>query len=570
MRVSLPTLRLLLGTLTFSLLTACGGGGGSSSSSSASEFDTLNLYFTENEIRSFNPNTGKSIPRADYDPGDHTLIPLNTDDDKQGYELVVYINDGTIKVMDYTDVENPTDIATFDVNDEVCIFPHVSAAQTSFEGDKEGERILLDQTSILVTQRVNETCSKERDTINQIDFTFTSKNNTINNITITEVNSSHLFGDTLLDFTHTPTTITEEDKVGRYGFLGYDNTGEQLHFYSSEGTTIWETALPNTSPVDAIPTIQQVTDKEALIQQDGDLYLKDIAQLFDAANTDSDTTPNIPIESKVAELFEDTLALELTDTEQDIIQIASNGTIFALIDDDAVYLKKQDQTELQLVLSKNNNVQQVEEIQMTDNGTLLVLKTLITGAQTLVRINIDSFAADTIVDGAEKVTIHTQNNNIYINTLTDSGWQAEWLDENFERTTFEKTIFVFAQNSRFASSEKDILLISPDKRFTQVETVDTVEVETIIIPKLYEFDASNKVTGRKRQDSKDFVFGEFSVDVQEVIESEVVNDAFGRLELKSVRDNNEVTETYFFKPSEEDSHEEGTANKALLLIPAEI
>jgi len=677
MRVSLPTLRLLLGTLTFLLLTACGGGG-SSSSSSASEFDTLNLYFTENEIRSFNPTTGKSEYRADYDPGEHTLIPLDTDDDKQGYELVVYISDSTIKVMDYTDVKNPTDIATFDVNDEFCIFPQVSAAQTSFEGDKKGERILLNQTSILVTPRENGTCSKERDTINRIDFT--SENNSISNITITEVNSSHLLGGTLLDFKHAPTTVTEEDKVGRYGFLGYDNAGEQLHFYSSESTTIWETALPNTSLVNAIPTIQQVTDKEVLIQQDGDLYLKDIAELFDVATTDSTTTPDIPSDSKVTALFENSSSLKLTEAALDKIQIASNGTEFALVDGTAVYIKKQDQTKFQRLVPKDISVQTLN-IKMTDNGTLLAhrilspkihfrlenfvdtenpttplgieingeelkiddpetdfgpdalesvinnnislqslninavsnetyldiyaftdtnIQVVVNGAggdsidvsefdpndsgsaaltqtlkseqditieptpseplETLSRININA-ATDTSIVQADKIVFETQDNNIYINTLSDSGWQAEWLDKNFERITFDKTIFVFAQNSRFASSKEDILLISPDKSFSQDGST--------INPKLYAFDTSNKVTGRKRQDGEDFVFGEFSVDIQKVIESEVINDAFGRLELKSVRDNNEVTETYFFNPSEKDSHEEDTANKALLLIPPE-
>ena len=682
MRVSLPTLRLLLGMLTFLLLTACGDGGSSSSSTSTSEINTLNLYFTKNEIRSFNSVTGENTWRANYNEGENTLLTLNTDNDKQGHEFVVYVDDGTIKIMDYLDASS-TGIATYNTNDEICIFPRVTAAQNSFEGDTKGERILIDQTSILVTQKENGICSKESEVFNRIDFTLGSENDH----TVTEVNSSHLLGDTLLDFAHRPTS--SEDKPGRYGFLGYDKIGGQLHLYNSEGATIWETALSNTSPVNAPPIIQQVTKKEVLIQQNGVLYLNDIAALFDIASTDTTTIPNIPQGSQVAALFENKeLNLKLTDTELEKIEFASNGTIFALVDDGAVYLKKQNQTQFQTeppLAPKDNSVKKLD-IKMTDNGTLVVHRTFssqihirlenfvnnnnptpliplsleingeelivnpdtdfepdalksvinnninlqnlkinatsnetyldirvytdeniqveINGTgysidvsefnphangspatntqtvhseqdivveptlpsplETLARINTNSNTPASITE-ADKIIYETLDNNIYINTLTNSDWQAVWLNENFERTTYENSIFVFAKNSRSASLEKNIFLISP-------VSTDDLNGEQIN-PKLYEFDEANTTTGRKQIDSKDFVFGEFSVDIREVSDSEVVNDIFGRLHLKSTRSIDEVDtnviETYYFNPSETESHIDGEANKALQRISCE-
>ena len=677
MRVSLPTLRLLLGMLTFLLLTACSDGG-SSSSTGTSEINTLNLYFTKNEILSFSPVTGEPIHRAYYDEGENTLLTLNTDNDKQGHELVVYIDDYTIYAMDYIDAKF-TAIATVDT--EVCIFSRVAASQESFEGSTRGDRILVDQTSIIVVPKVNDICDKGANPVNQIDFTLANEENFRDEITVSEINSARFWGDTLLDFTYTPSSTSDEDddNPGRYGFLGYDNNGEQLNFYDSESKILWQTSLSFTdTDTEAPPTIQQVTKNEVLIQQDGKLYLNNISVLFDVASTDATAIPNIPSDSQVEALFENReLDLKLTNTKQEKFEFASNGTTFALVDDGAVYLKKQDQTQFQSeppVVPKDISVQKLD-IKMANNGTLIVhrilssqihirlenfvdnndptplgieingeelivdqdtdfgpdalesvinnninlqnleinatshetyldihasidenIQVVVNGAgdsidvskfnpytnakistqtvnseqdiviepthlESLVRINIDSNTPTSIAE-AEKIIFETLDNNIYINTLTDSGWQAVWLDVNFERTTYEKSIFVFAENSRSAASEKNIFLISPDKAYAPNDVQ--------ISPKLYEFDESNKITGRKQKDNEDFVFGEFSVDIREVADSEVVNDIFGRLNLKSTRNINEVEtdviETYYFDPSETETHEEGKANKALQRI----
>jgi len=538
------------------LLTACGDGGSSSSSTSTSEINTLNLYFTKNEIRSFNSVTGENTWRANYNEGENTLLTLNTDNDKQGHELVVYIDDKTIYAMDYVDAKK-TPIATV-LDPEICLFSRVVASQESFEGSTKGDRTLVDQTSIIVIPQESGICNKDANPVNQIDFTLANEESNVE-ITVTEINSAQFRGDTLLDFSYTPPSTNSDDdednNPGRYGFLGYDNNGKQLNLFDSENKTLWQTSLTD---IEAIPTTQQVTKSDVLIQSDGNLYLQDIATLFDIATTEGSSPPSIPTESKVAALFESPLHT-LSKTSEDNLQIASNGEIFALVDDGEVFLYLEVSKEFKSITPKDNSVLELE-LQMTDNGTLLLLRTF-ADSQTLVHINTTSYTSNSITQG-NKISFHSQGNNVYFNTLTQTGWQSAWLNENFERTTYDNSIFIFAKNSRSATSEKNILLISPVSAY--------VLNDEQISPKLYEFDEANTTTGRKQKDSKDFVFGEFSVDIREVSNSEVVNDIFGRLNLKSTRSINEldtnVIETYYFNPSETESFQEGEANSGLQLI----
>jgi len=563
MKVSLPTLRLLLGLFTLFLISACSDDG-SSSSSTTSDLNTVNVYFTENEISTFNPNTRLPAPRTEYDEGEQTLLTLNTDNDKQGYESVIYINDGTIYSMDSeTLVESP--LANLD--GEVCIFPNAAPDQTAFEGSTKGERILIDQTSIYVIPRTNNKCDKEAASIVKVDFTDE------NDITINNISAAHFWGETLLDYAYTPSDTNSDDEdsnnPGRYGFLGANyNTqkdGLQIKFYDHESKTLWETSLPFAN---ALPTIQQVTQTEVLVQVDGKLYLHPIAKLFDIATIDSGS---IPTEDKIAALFNKPInpekLLSITDISQ--LQIAGNGSTFALVDDGAVWFYDEAQTEFRNLTDKNNSVLDVQ-IKMTDDGTLLIHRTF-ANSESLVSINTALGSEPITIAEEPKVNFHTQDNNIYINMFSQTGWQATWLNTFSLRTTFENSIFVFAENTRTANSETEIFLIASD--------TDSTADGYLTKPNLYAFDPANETTGRKQYTDdkkliKDFIFGEFSVTVKAISNSKIINDVYGRLELDSVRADEgidiDVTEIYFFNPTEQTSHdpeaEDPNINKTLQLI----
>jgi hypothetical protein len=195
MKVSLPTLRLLLGMFALLLISACSDDG-SSSSSPTNELKTKNLYFTSNdtsnEIRSFNPKTGKDIPIANFDSGENTLLTLNTDNDEQGYEKIIYSLNNAIYLMDAENTKTKLKLASFAT--DVCLFSSTIPDQLAFEGSTKGERILVDQSIIFVAPQTNTGCDTEAAKIKKIDFTDT------NGITVHEVSAANLWGETLFDY----------------------------------------------------------------------------------------------------------------------------------------------------------------------------------------------------------------------------------------------------------------------------------------------------------------------------------------------------------------------------------
>lgn len=574
MKVSLPTLRLLLGMLALLLISACSDDG-SSSSSSEKELKTKNLYFTSdtsdetrNIVRSFNPKNGEHNDIVKYDKGEHTLITLNTDNDEQGYDKIIYSLDNTIYVMNSEKTEKKLKLASFD--DEVCIFPNAIPDQTSFEGSTKGERIFVDHTSVFITSRTDSECDTKAAKIKKINFTDE------NQITVREVSAAHLWGETLFDFDYKPgndTNNNDEDDTdpGRYGFLGTNyNTqnGLQLNFYDEESNLIWETSY--TAP-NSLPTIEQVTQTEVLIQISGAVYVQNIKNLFDINTSSSD---NVPTGSKIEALFKEPLiTLENTDISE--LQTASNGSSFALIDDGEIFFYDNTMSAENKFrdLSLSNNTVLDLQIDMMDNGTLLLHRTFpntSTNVQTLFRYNTTSNTSTSIINVGTDSTIEfqTHDNNIYINTFSPTGWKSLWLNKFFSEENFENSLFAFTKNSRSANAETELFLIASDLASTSDGYLTK--------PKLYAFDPANKTTGRKQykkgKDSPftDFIFGSFTVDVKEVSDSEIFNDVYGKLKLSVVRAISDIasdgSDTYFFNPAEQSSDEIEEPNNALQLI----
>jgi hypothetical protein len=568
MKVSLPTLRLLLGMFALLLISACSDDG-SSSSSPTNELKTKNLYFTSNdtsnEIRSFNPKTGKDIPIANFDSGENTLLTLNTDNDEQGYEKIIYSLNNAIYLMDAENTKTKLKLASFAT--DVCLFSSTIPDQLAFEGSTKGERILVDQSIIFVAPQTNTGCDTEAAKIKKIDFTDT------NGITVHEVSAANLWGETLFDYDYKPSLSEDNQDPGRYGFLGSSynalKSSLQLNFYDHESNLLWETSFP--AP-DSLPTIKQVTQSDVLIQIGGDLYVKDIKNLFDIATTSG--PDDIPTGSLVEALFEVPL-LSLSDTDIKELQTASNGSSFVLVGDGKIFFYDgslpTDKKFMDLEL--NNESALALQIEMMDNGTLLLHRKF-ADSEALIRVNTTSKAPDSIVARDQgtnnKVDFYTQDNNIYLNILSQIDRQAAWLNTSFSRVDIENSLFAFSENYRSANSNAEILLISSDEEITP-------EGFSILTnAKLYTFDPKNRTTGRKRYKDEDninhdFIFGEFSVDIVDIKEvsiSEIFNDVYGKLKLKTARFiDSDMTETYFFNPTETKSLEaKKTNNKALQLI----
>jgi len=589
MKVSLPTLRLLFGMLTLLLISACSDDG-SSSSSAKTDLKTTNIYFLDNEdldneIKSFNPNTGEDKKIANYVNGGQAPLPLNTDNDNEGYEQIIYMYENTVYSMDIETLKKSSLASVFD-DTGVCIFPNAIPDQSAFEGSTKGDRILVDHTSIFITSKTNTGCDTEAAKITKVDFTDKDK------ITVSEINAAHLWGDTILDNSGSRSNTNDDGEVtstpGRYGFLGsnFNNlkSSLELSFYDHENNTLWETSFPVTN---ALPTINQVTPTEVLIQTAGKLYLQSIEELFEVAVDSGPITPD----SKIAALFDLTID-PLLRTDISELQIASNGSTFALEDDGEVFFYDATFKEFRSLEVKSPLVEAVK-IKMTDDGSILLHRTF-AATESLLHINTSSGTVEPIATIASivnagpdhKISFQTQDNNIYINTSSQTGRQAEWINPQSSSVSYDKSMFVFSKNSRSANAETEIFLIASDEEITTDGNLTQA--------KLYAFDPGNTKNGRKqyRKDKNspitDFIFGEFSVDIKavssskisndiygklETSNSEIFNDVYGKLELNVIRDNSEIdsngTDTYFFNPSETDSHEEGKINKTLQLIEFE-
>lgn len=574
MKVSRPTLRLLLGMLALSLLSGCSSDG-SSSSGAQNELKTINLYTSEGEIFSFNAKSGTTKTIANYDSHEHALVTLNTDNDVDGFEQFVYIDDQTIYTL-ATDKINPVELATVDAS--VCIFSISKPDQTSFTGTTQGERILVDQHSIYITPLLAGVCDNSSARIKRIDFTDTKK------VIIQEVSAALLWGEKLLDYDYNPRnddTVTDEKDtdLGRFGTLGsnFINTSTpsilQLSFYDEDNTLLWSKSF---SDIDTLPTIDQVTEDEVLIQIGGNLYLPTIESLFSATTVDNG---EVPTNSKIDKLFEAPLHT-LSNTNISDLKTTNNGSSFALVDDGEVLFYDTSTNNFTSLDVKDVTANSIA-IKMIDNGTLLLHRNL-TGSETLSSINTTTKIASTIPgtnkdngdengdnkenDTKTKIDFYTEGNDIYINTHALGGAKAIWINSSFAETSFPNTLFAFSNNYRKANAEPEIFLISSSD-------IDSSIDGFLTNAHLFKFAPSNRATGRKRfknsdSVSEDFIVGTFNSDIEirELSNSEIFNDVYGKLVLKTTRNASEATDTYFFNPTEQDSFESGNANKALQLI----
>ena len=252
----------------------------------------------------------------------------------------------------------------------------------------------------------------------------------------------------------------------------------------------------------------------------------------------------------------------------DDLKITNNDSTFALVDDGAVVVYNPDPDELikfRTVASKNNSVSDIK-IEITDNNTLVLHRT-IGNTESLSQLSTNSDAEETIIHAniESKINFRTQDNNIYINTFSQAGWQATWLDASKTSTSYKNSLFVFAHDQRIEETTTELFLIT--------STTDSTIDGHLPSPKLYAFDPTNKTNGhreyKKDKDSPviDFIFGEFDIDVSAINDSEITNDVYGQLRLNAVDENNMNTSNiYYFNPSETVSHEDDTKIKALQLM----
>ena len=525
MRSSLYTLRLLLGLLTFTLLVACDDSGSGSASATPEEINTLNLYLSNNKVFSFNPNSGRSVERAEFSSGNDMTFSLNTDEDKQGYEFLAYVKDDSIYIMNYIDAKiSKLAVAA----NNICgIFPSFTASQSSFD-DRPQKRILIHQPIIMIAIENEGNCNKETDLLYQVAFDPSGDDGTV----ITEIKPGLIYGTNLLDFAFSETITGNGPPVtliGRSGFLGYDRDGKQIQLYDNDNKLLWETPLTN------VDVIRQTGRSEVLIQADQALFVLNIGELFDIT-TLTDESAILPMNSSLQTLLETpSYTLSVSDTE---VETASNDSAFYFQDDNSIYLY-QDSNETNIFTNEDSNIEIINFGITLDNSLLLRRRNTANDSMIFSQVDPDTRTEITWFDEAEYLEFFIFNNDFYVNTLNAQGaigWQAHRIEDSIEGqqlTTYDNSLFIFLNDAR--SRNESILLLSSDDTPSQ----------PMQQPGIYVFD-ENKIGARGTR------YGQLSSNVYFAHQSAIINDIYGLLHFDTLNDG-DISESYYFKPTQDNS-----------------
>jgi len=604
----LPSFRLLLGLLTLTVLVACGSD--ETKKKKSDKIDTEHLYYSNNNIYSFEPGsgnskTGKSIKRASYNEG--TLpVKLNTNEDKQGYEFVAFVqgNDKRkIKLLNYKNMKIST-IATLDSStSKVCgLYPRELASEDSF---KSSERVIHHDSSLILETSATGTCTDSL--VLLLDFKISSggnikDNGSVDNDTNTTIlnqstnanellaqpdKQAELGGELLIDYTHTVSNINNRI-VGRFASFGVNNNindqAPQLIYYDDDYDIKWQ--LPLGSAGERL-RVTQFNNAKILASVGKNLYIKEVEDIIEASDVDAS---KLPSSGDFNTLFDTPEQHKLSQFDY---EIASNKTELLIKDGQKLVLFD---VSKDIAVSKTifDGAQRVNlesfTFALTDNGTTVVQ--LINSDKTALGF-IPPYDDDTPpLIGPDNTLNNIQHvfikgNQVFVNTFiapAENGQPTNFLeaeatayfidldgsDSNYELTVFENSQFIETSDTRNTSPK--ILLLSSD-----VDSANNVKR-----PKLYKFDADEE-NGRKqvRSDEKgnkvkiDFSYGKLlgnkdmsglnsgeellSEIYLDSITGSITDDIHGQLKVDTaiefLDDDNNVTyrrvsDLYFFKPDQ--------------------
>jgi len=569
MRASLPTLRLLLGSLTFLFLVACTSDDNDVSQSD--EINTFNFFVNDQSIYSFNSETTEFARLlTSLDVGDNQHAFMDTDEDKQGYEYLAYVENNAIYLLDYNKDNNGKVTLIKAVSGTICgIFPQLIASEAAFNSDLTGREITHAKSMTIVTAN-GANCDHATNFFDSLDFSQLIDDDTqTNTVRLSSLNSALFYGDNngdnIINFSSAPKLDTDTNRtVGLSGFLGYDLEGQQIQFTYTNSDKIdrnWRSQKAYNDTT--IPTILQASKAHAIIQIDDNLFVTAVDTLF---NINENTNSPSSTQSLIDALFETTTATLNSSTA-----ITINKTMaldrFLVKSDDRIYIYQDSALNEFLSLgladasnfNDDDNVSDNEYFDLMSPGLLILIKE-VNGKQ-ILSYSKPSTTGPTGVLDADKIEFKIINNELFVNTLnsqTNSGWETHWFKDEAQlnkpetHTTYPNSRFIFAEDTRQEAHK--LFLLSSD-----IGTSDG----KLLIPSLYKFDKTH-TTGRlqERDEDKaldvDFSFGQFNVDVENTLEAEIINDEYGRLKLTgsataqdnevNVGDNVEVH--YFFNPSQ--------------------
>jgi len=578
MRASLPTLRLLLGSLTFLFLVACTSDDNNESQSD--DINTFNFFVNDNFVYSFNSESGEFaslITNFDISADqDNQRVFLDTDEDKQGYEYLAYVDNSAIYLLDYNRENNGNITRIKTVTGTICgISPQLIASEAAFNAELTG-RNNTHASSITIATANGASCNSASNFLDSLDFSELIDDDTLTNeAKLTSLSSALFYGDNIISFSSSPTLNTSTQRtVGISGFLGYDLEAEQIQFSYTNTDEIdrsWRSQKNNDTPF--IPTLVQSSKSHAIIQIDENLFVIRIDTLFNInENKDSPSSTQASIDA----LFE-----TATKTFDSSTPIKINNTMaadsFLLKSDDQIYIYQDS------ALTEFPNLGLADAIEFDDNedfdlispNTLIFVKE-VNGKQ-LLSYSKPSMAGPSGFISADEVDFRIVDNELFVSTLnsqTNSGWEAHWFKDETQladsetSTTYSNSHFIFADDTR--QEEPTLLLLSSD----------TATNSSLLPSRLYKFDkteANGRLRVSENNQDVEFNYGQFGrvIDdivedefvINDIIKAEIINDIYGKLKLKGSRNNALLADEHFFFNPSQTSLEPEDATLKLILVP---
>jgi len=571
MRPSLPTLRLLLGSLATLCLVACTAE--NSPTPASDEINTLNIYFDNNQIYSFNDDTGISTQHASYDElipeADKAeyvnVIELNTDDDKQGFELAAYIYKNSLYILDYDKDKGAKRTELASVDGKICgIFPQLMPSSAAYDDQISSNRSTMHQASIVIAIKRDESesmCTTKEDNFDLVDFSNLldddTRNDSSENVIRTAIKAESFLGALVTDFT----SSRETPRV--FGFLGYSIEDQKVAFSHNRNESVqtWSTPLTYT---DTPPTAWTASKNHTLVQQDEKLFVINTTNLF-AADETTDST-NGPIQNRIDDLFSE--HTHLLDSSSEIsINPTQNTNSFIINSDNALQLFANG--EFSPIPTNEETPKKADlksTVDLTSDGSVVVIRDIEAEKQSLSTISTASHQQTTQLIEAKKIELSIQDSEFFVNTLNlngEPGWQAHWfrkVNDNYVHTSYPNSRLIFINDAR---EKNDTILILASESAIAEDPLNT--------PSIYKFN-KNEDNGRQKAKNSgnqlvDFALGDLSINVSSIAQSKIVNDIYGMLEFESIETEDGVeaqTELYFFNPSQETPNIDDQSLKLIL------
>ena len=499
MRALFLKLRLLLGSLTTLFLVSCTPSNAVTPSSAS--INTLNIFFENNKIYSVDSSTGITTERASFDPtteakalANNTFLPpqsfanggmalaLNTDEDKQGFEYAIYLDQGALYLFDYI-----TASRTFitNISGPICgIAPQYKASKFAFTDHKKSNRSLVNLPSIVVAYPNGTSCSQENNFLDLVDFsTFLDSNTKNDKASRQSLDKALFYGARIIDYSSGTINSSGLVEKSKTGFLGYNADRGILQFdYQDNGIiNSWQTLLPyQTTP----PSIWQITNTLTLVQLEDKIYVIPVKTLFDVNNS---TTGSTAIQTRIDALFSiPTKTLSNSNT----ISISETPNLNSfLIKQDSTLLYYNKGVFSDISVGIETDVINVNFALISDDKAVLLKRFL--NSSVLVKIDTQSGSASTLIPSSDKIEFQVMESELFVNTFkqgSSSGWLAQIYDSSLTKSVYNNSRFLFFKDGRHTINTNFIL--SSDL----VEQADFTQKELLSI---YDFNRT-EIDGRRK------------------------------------------------------------------------